>query len=113
MTEAQARKLALSFPEAEERPHFDRAAFKVAGKRGRTFCTLGAGTLNLKVTPRERIYSLLKEQPRVFIDLGGWTRMGFVGIRLSQVKEPLVRELLTDAWKRVASKRELAAFTDR
>ncbi len=107
-TEAAARTLALSFPESEEKPHFDRVAFKVLGKRGRTFCTLGGGTLNLKVWPRERLYQLLKEQPKVFIDLGGWTRMGFIGIRLSSVKLPLLKELVTEAWRRVAGKRALA-----
>ena len=110
MTEAAARKLALSFPGAEERPHFERVSFKVAGKRGRHFCTLGQGTLSLKIEPRERLYAFLKDQPEVFIDLGGWTRMGSVGIRLSKVKEPFLRELMTEAWKRVASKRERAAF---
>jgi hypothetical protein len=113
MTEAAARKLALAFPEAEERPHFDRAAFKVAGKRGRIFCTLGDGTLNLKVAPRERLYAYLKEQPEVFVDLGGWARMGFIGIRLSKVDAKQLRALLTEAWQRVASQRELAAFAER
>ena len=105
-TEAAARKLALSFPESEERPHFDRAAFKAAGKRGRIFCTLGDGTLNLKVSPRERLHDFLKQQPEVFIDLGGWTRMGFIGIRLSKIKAQLLNELMTEAWRRVAGKRE-------
>jgi hypothetical protein len=110
MTEKDARKLALSFPGAEETPHFERVRFKVAGKRGRTFCTLGQGTLNLKIEPRARLYAFLKEQPEIFIDLGGWTRMGFIGVRLSKVKPAFLRELVTEAWKRVASKRELAAF---
>jgi hypothetical protein len=113
VTEAQARKLALSFPGAEERPHFERVRFKVAGKRGVTFCTLGQGTLNLKIEPRQRLYAFLKEQPDIFIDLGGWTRMGFIGVRLAKVKAPFLRELITDAWTRVASKRERAAFKDR
>jgi hypothetical protein len=111
MTEAAARRLALSFPESEEKPHFDRAAFKVAGKRGRIFCTLGDGTLNLKVEPRARVYQLLKDRPDVFLDLGGWTRMGFVGIKLSKVKAPELRALVTDAWKRVAPKRALVHLT--
>jgi hypothetical protein len=112
VTDAQARKLALSFPGAEERPHFDRAAFKVSGKRGRIFCTLGDGTMNLKVQPRERVYACLKDEPDIFIDLGGWTRMGFVGIRLAKVKAPQLKALIEDAWRRVASKRELAAFNE-
>ena len=108
MTEAQAKKLALSFPGAEAKPHFDRTLFKVSGKRGRSFCTIGDGTINLKITPRERLYSLLKSDPDTFIDLGNWMRMGYLGVRLSKIKEPYLRELLTEAWKRVASKKELA-----
>ena len=110
MTEAAARKIALSFPGAEEKPHFERVRFKASGKRGVSFCTLGQGTLNLKIEPRERLYRLLKERSDVFIDLGGWTRMGFIGVRLSKVKEPELRALLTEAWRKVASKRELAAL---
>jgi hypothetical protein len=110
VTEAQARKLALSFPGAEARPHFDRTRYKAAGKRGVTFCTIGGGTLNLKITPRDRLYSLLKNEPEIFIDLGGWMRLGHIGIRLSKIKMPYLRSLLEEAWKRVASKKDLAAF---
>jgi hypothetical protein len=110
MTEAQAHKLALSFPGAEATPHFDRTRYKASGKRGTSFCTIGGGTLNIKITPRERLYSLLKSEPEIFLDLGNWMRMGFIGIRLSKIKEAYLRELLTEAWKRVASKKELAAF---
>ena len=111
VTEAQARKLALSFPGAEERPHFDRKRYKVAGKRGVTFCTIGGGTLNIKIQPRERLYALLKDEPEIFIDLGGWMRMGFIGIRLSKIKAPYLKSLVEEAWKRVASKKELAAYS--
>jgi hypothetical protein len=111
MTEAQAKKLALSYPGAEETPHFDRQRYKAAGKRGVTFCTIGGGTLNIKIEPRARLYALLKEQPDIFIDLGGWMRLGFIGIRLSKIKAPYLRSLLTEAWKRVASKRDLAAYS--
>jgi hypothetical protein len=111
MTGAQAHKLALSFPGAEAKPHFDRTRYKVAGKRGVTFCTIGDGTLNLKIQPRDRLYALLKEQPDIFIDLGGWMRLGFIGIRLAKIKLPYLKSLLEESWKRVASKRELAAYT--
>jgi hypothetical protein len=113
MTEAAAHQLALSFPGAEPKPHFDRTRYKVSGKRGVSFCTIGGGTLNLKIEPRERLYALLKDQPNVFIDLGGWMRMGFIGIRLSKVKAAYLKSLLEEAWKRVASKRELAAYASR
>jgi hypothetical protein len=112
VTEAQAKKLALSFPGAEAQPHFDRTRYKAAGKRGVTFCTIGDGTLNIKIQPRECLYALLKDEPQIFIDLGGWMRMGFIGIRLAKIKMPYLRGLVTEAWKRVASKKDLAAYTE-
>jgi len=51
MTTKEFKQLALSFPGTLEAPHFDRIAFKVAGKR--IFTTLHEETemVNVKLSP--------------------------------------------------------------
>ena len=54
MTPSEFRRLALSFPETEERAHMDHPDFRVAGK---IFATLGypeEGWAMVKITPVEQ-----------------------------------------------------------
>ena len=53
ITAAQFRKIALGFPHALEKPHFDRAAFRVDVPKGKNFCTLAgdASNCNAFLTP--------------------------------------------------------------
>ncbi len=108
MTPAQARRIALSYPEAEEQPHFHLASFRV---RGKIFATLDDETaqLNLRVTPPAQAYALAEAEPQRFVTLGGFSRQGAVGIVLAQIDEPRLRQLLTAAWLRIAPKKLAAA----
>jgi hypothetical protein len=108
VTAARLRALALALPEATEQPHFDRASFRVGD---RIFATLTAdGTqAMIPVRPREKLYQLLKDHPRAFVTLGGWTeRNGALGIVLAAADKELVRELLLASWRRVAPRRVVA-----
>ena len=97
MTPAQFRKLALSLEGVEERPHMERTAFRTARK---IFATLGKDKrVNLHIEPAERRNALMEEFPDTFFDLGGWTRLGMVGVDLSSVNEGLFRELVEDAYR--------------
>ncbi len=99
----------MSLPEATEAPHFERTSFRV---RKKIFATLAEkeGQAVVWVAPREKLYGLLRAQPNVFIDHGGWTRMGALGVHLAKIDPALFRELLVDSWRRRAPKRALAAF---
>jgi hypothetical protein len=111
MTAKTFRALALSLPEAHEEPHFDRTSFRVAKKIFATLTRTGDEAM-VRVAPRQRLYSLLKEHPRAFFSHGGWTeRNGALGVKLAHVDEALLRELVIDSWRGVAPKRALAAFT--
>ena len=99
MTEAQVRALALALPGVVERPHFDRAAFKARI----IFATLGNGTVNLKLVP-EQAAMLIEAEPDTFRSLGGWTRQGYVGVRLDRIDEVRLELLLRDAWRGAAPK---------
>ncbi len=67
----------------------------------------------VRVEPRQRLYALMKRQPEVFFSYGGFTeRFGCLGIRLAKAETKLLTELLTSAWRRIASKKALSAFDD-
>ena len=99
VTEDRVRTLALALPGVAEHPHFDRAAFKARI----IFATLGAGTVNLKLVP-EQAAMLIEAEPATFLSLGGWTRQGYVGVRLDRIDAELIEMLLRDAWRNGAPK---------
>lgn len=94
VTGDQVRALALALPGVAEYPHFDRAAFKARV----TFATLGGGTVNLKLVP-EQAAMLIEAEPETFLSLGGWTRQGYVGVRLDWIDDTRLELLLRDAWR--------------
>lgn len=105
MTIKQFVTLVLSFPGTEENPHFDRRAFKIAGKR--IFATLHeeSGTVNLKLSPvdqsvfcdfgKKAVYPV----PNKF-GLQGWTT--FV---LKNVSKELMIDALETAYQDVLKKK--------
>jgi hypothetical protein len=106
MTANQIRKLALSFPEAVEKPHMARTSFRV---REKIFATISEDQKQavVFVHPREKRYALLKDHPDMFIE-NAWTKMGALGIELAKADKELVAELLEESWRRVAPKRAQA-----
>lgn len=97
MTPAQFRKLALSLEGVVEVPHMERAAFRTKRK---IFATLGADKrVNMLVHPEDRRSALMDAFPNTFFSLGGWSRLGYLGVDLATVEAGLLRELLEDAWR--------------
>ena len=92
ITTAEVRALALSFPEAIEAPHFDRASFRV---RGKIFATLApdgrSGMLKLDLDAHE---ALLAAYPKAFFSFGGWSKSGATGVNFARVKKAMLRELM-------------------
>lgn len=99
VTEDEVRALALALPGVTEHPHFDRAAFRARI----IFATLGGGTVNLKLVP-EQAAMLIDAEPGTFVTLGGWTRQGYVGVRLDRIDGTRLELLLRDAWRNGAPK---------
>jgi hypothetical protein len=65
---AELRKIALSLAEVEEKPHFDRAAFRTPA---RIFTTLGAkGDANVRLPPEVQ-QMLVDSKPDAFARLDG------------------------------------------
>jgi hypothetical protein len=106
---ADARRLALALPEATEAPHHGFTSFRVGG---RIFATAppSADALHVFVEAEQRDRALaLAPEAIEALHWGGKV----VGLRitLARAKPALVRELLTQAWRRRAPKRLLTEDT--
>ena len=95
------RQLALSFPETDEHPHFDRQAFRVKKK---IFATLSEKdmTVSLKLTLMDQSVFCAFDNTVIYPVPGGWGRMGFTLVNLKKVKKMMFKDALTTAWCNVA-----------
>jgi hypothetical protein len=96
------RRIALSFPGAEERSHMNHPDFRVGG---RIFATLGSPDADWGMV------SLMPEQQEDFIQLaseafkpaaGAWGRGGSTLVKLDAVPFDLLETALSAAWRRRA-----------
>lgn len=96
------RRIALSFPEAEEREHMGHPDFRVGGK---IFATLGAPDA------ANGMVALLPEQQEDFMSLspeafspaaGAWGRGGSTLVRLAVVPDELLEAAIAAAWRKRA-----------
>jgi hypothetical protein len=113
MTANDFRRLALSFPDTEERAHMHHPDFRVAGK---IFATLGYpddGWAMVKLTPLEQ-EMFVKAQPAVFNPCTGvWGRRGATGVRLKSARKPTLRRALEAAWRLAAPETLARQYDER
>lgn len=99
MTANEFRKLALSFPDTEERAHMRHPDFRVAGK---IFATLGYPDKTramVKLAPVEQ-EMLVKAEPEVFSPVkGAWGRQGCTSVLLKPAKVNSMKRALAAAWE--------------
>ncbi|HEX3840753.1 MAG TPA: MmcQ/YjbR family DNA-binding protein [Acidimicrobiales bacterium] len=104
-----ARRIALSLPEASEEPHHDRSSFRVNQK---IFATL-PDTTHLHVMVDEDETALaVAENPTGCEELWWGKRRSGVRVDLNQVDSELLTELLTEAWRRRAPKALVARLAN-
>ena len=106
MTADDIRAIALSLPEAEEHPHFDRASFRV---RGKIFSTLTADGAQVMVKlPLEIKAAVEQAHPDAFVALpGAWGRSGATLLVIAAMKDDEMADLLRLAWRQVAPRKQL------
>jgi len=96
---ADFRRIALSFPGAEESSHMGAADFRVGGRIFATLASAKQGYGNLQLT-LEQQQAFVEELPDVFLPIpGGWGRMGMTHIVLAAASEDVLRGALQAAWK--------------
>ena len=99
MTPEDFRRIALSFPGAEEGSHMGSADFRVGGRIFATLASVKLGYGNLMLTV-EHQQPFVEEQPEIFLPIaGGWGRMGMTHIRLANANEDVLTGALHTAYK--------------
>jgi hypothetical protein len=112
MTPSDFRKIALSFPEAEERSHMDHPDFRVAGK---IFATLGYPDKTcgmVKLSPEDQ-HNFSKDYPEALVPVkGAWGRRGATTVHLKPARKEIMHRALEAAWRNIAPKRLRQAMVD-
>jgi hypothetical protein len=103
----QVRLFALSFPDAEEYDHGGRPSFRVRG-RPRFASGLDDEAISLALSA-EAIGEAVAEWPQACTERWHGPRLIAVRVAYPRLPDDLVRELITDAWTRRASKRLIKA----
>ncbi len=108
---AEARRLALSLPEATEQPHFDMASFRV---RGKIFVTVPPEETRLHVfiDPLE-VEGYVAQDPAAFEPLHWGDQLSGLRVNLAATPAATLAEIIEEAWRRKAPKRLVAAFDQR
>ena len=91
------RQRALSFPETDEHPHFQRMAFRVKKK---IFATLSEKEriVSLKLALHDQSVFCAFDSSVIYRVPGGWGRMGFTFVNLKKVKMAMFKDALTVAY---------------
>jgi hypothetical protein len=109
VTMDDARRIALSLPEATEEPHHDRSSFRVNQK---IFATVPDAThLNVMAGEDETALAVA-ENPSGCEELWWGKRLSGVRVDLDHVDPELLTELLTESWRRRAPKALLSRLAN-
>lgn len=104
VTADELKSIALCFPKAIEKPHFDWASFRVDAPRGKIFCTLPPHHefTNIFLTTEEQAM-LVEAEPHVFFKVPNkWGDKGATSIRLDACDATTVRSALSMSWRHAA-----------
>jgi len=105
----QARKAALSFPETEEKPHFDLTSFRIKNK---IFATIHADKnyVMVKLSAIDQSVFCAYNKEVIFPVPGGWGKKGATFIDLKKVKKSMLLDALSTAWKTTAPPKLLEKY---
>jgi hypothetical protein len=103
------RKSALSYPETDEHPHFERKAFRVKKK---IFASLSEKdmTVSVKLTPEDQSVFCAFDSAVIYPVPGGWGRMGYTLVNLKKVRKSMFADILRTAYCTVAPAKLAAPF---
>jgi predicted DNA-binding protein (MmcQ/YjbR family) len=98
------RKLALSFPEADEQPHFEKTSFRIKKK---IFATLSEkdNRCVVKLSPVDQSVFVDYIPNIIYPAKGAWGKQGWTIIELKKVRKDLFTDALTTAYCTVAPKK--------
>lgn len=110
MNQSDICALALSLPEAQEHPHFERPSFRVRGKIFATLQSVGGDgvenvVLKLPVLVKE---SLQQTDAAAIVSLGNWDKGGWTQLDIGRMDGEKLADLVRLAWRQVAPKTLIA-----
>lgn len=107
VTVASFRKLAMTFNEVVELPHFEKTSFRVSKK---IFATLDKNFSRacLKFSEEEQSLFCSYNKEVIYPVPNKWGKQGWTFVELKKISAALLKEALTTSYCRVAS-RKLAA----
>ena len=112
VTIEQARQLALSLPEVEEKSHFHIPDFRVKNK---IFATIHTDknfmVVSLSKIDQSVFCSYNKEI--IFPVPGGWGLKGATFFNLKKIKKSMLKDALTTGWKRVAPPKMVEKYFEK
>jgi predicted DNA-binding protein (MmcQ/YjbR family) len=101
------RKLALSFPETTEEPHFEKTSFRVRKKIFSTYDeTTNRACIKLSAIDQDLFTSV--DRTIIFPLDNKWGKQGWTLIDMSKVSSEFFNEALTTAYCEVAPKKLVA-----
>lgn len=112
ITIQQARMMALSLPETEEKPHFHLTSFRIKNK---IFATIHADKnyMMVKLSPIDQSVFCSYNKEVIFAVPGGWGNKGATFIDLKKVRRAMLLDALTTAWKTAAPKKFVEKYYDK
>jgi hypothetical protein len=98
------RSLALSFPDTEEVPHFEKPSFRVKKKIFGTYWEKeNRAMLRLPLVEQSVFCDM---NPEVFHPVpGGWGKQGATFVELKKVRKDMFKDALTVAYNFISKKR--------
>lgn len=97
------RELAMRLPLAEEQDHFGTPSFRVRGKIFAQFSRKGGDAI-FKFS-LDQLDVLRMSASDLFVPDPGWGKHGWTHVRIADMDEAWVDQLLRDAWRRVTPKK--------
>jgi predicted DNA-binding protein (MmcQ/YjbR family) len=95
------KKIALSFPESSEQPHFEKSSFRVGKKIFATYDKVNhRACLKLSETDQD-LFSLL-DKTIIYPVPNKWGKQGWTNVELKKVPKEMFRDALTAAYSEVA-----------
>lgn len=103
VTPGRFRELAMQLPRVEEIDHFGTPSFRVRGKIFAQFARSGSDAI-FKFS-RDELDVLRLSAGDLFVPDPSWGKHGWTHVRIAEMDEAWVDQLLRDAWRRVTPKK--------
>ena len=111
ISESKIREIALSFPEVNEAPHFEKTSFRAQKKIFASYSTQDKRAC-LKLSEIDQSVFSTHQSGGVYPVPNKWGKQGWTFIELKNIKKEMLTDALTTAYCSVAPKRLTQKYSD-